>query len=432
MLPEVLTEIPGPASLRLARELRRYESHNVTCVAGDWPVFWERAEGVNVWDADGNRFLDLTSAFAVAGLGHNPPELVEVVSRQAFQLLHGMGDVHPTALKVELCRQLSAMTYERWGAGAGKVVLSSSGFEAVETALKTAHLATGRREVLAFEGGYHGLGYGALLPGGFGKFRQPFESQLAGELTTFLPYPRTLDELQPLCDRLEQVDAAEVSAVVVEPIQGRGGIVVPPEGFLQLLRDWCDNEGVLLVFDEIFTGFNRSGALFACEHDSVIPDLICLGKAMSGGFPISACVGKTLVMDAWPESRGEALHTSTFLGHPVGCAMALEALKMHQEERTAEAVESLARKLPDRVRAAELAGVVDIRGRGAMWGLQFENEAMPAHLMKEMLQKGYFLLPAGQRGEVLSLTPPFAIAEEEIEACVAALEGACRVGRGYE
>ena len=150
------------------------------------------------------------------------------------------------------------------------------------------------------------------------KFRQPFESQLAGERTTFLPYPRTLDELQPLCDRLEQVDAAEVSAVVVEPIQGRGGIVVPPEGFLHLLRDWCDNEGLLLVFDEIFTGFNRSGVLFACEHDWVIPDFICLGKALSGGVPISACVGKTLVMDAWPESCGEALHTSTFLGHPVG------------------------------------------------------------------------------------------------------------------
>ena len=131
MLPEVVTEIPGPESLRLAQELRRYESHNLTYVDESWPVFWERAEGVNVWDADGNRYLDLTSAFAVAGLGHARREVVASARAQAGTLLHGMGDVHPSRLKVELCRKLSEVTYERWLAQPGKVVLSNSGFEAL-------------------------------------------------------------------------------------------------------------------------------------------------------------------------------------------------------------------------------------------------------------------------------------------------------------
>ena len=131
MHPEVVTEIPGPKSTRLAAELRRHESRNVTYLSKEWPVFWERAEGVNVWDVDGNRFLDLTSAFAVAGLGHGRAELVHALTTQAGTLLHGMGDVHPTRLKVDLCAQLSALTYERWGAGEGKTVLSNSGFEAV-------------------------------------------------------------------------------------------------------------------------------------------------------------------------------------------------------------------------------------------------------------------------------------------------------------
>jgi len=156
MLPDLQTEVPGPRSHALAHELRAYESRNVTYMDDSWPVFWERAEGVNVWDADGNRFLDLTSAFGVAGLGHRNSEVVAAMHEQADQLLHGMGDVHPTRLKGELCRELSKITFERWEGSAGKVVLSNSGFEAVETALKTARLATGKRKVIEFTHGYHG------------------------------------------------------------------------------------------------------------------------------------------------------------------------------------------------------------------------------------------------------------------------------------
>ena len=162
MFPELRTEIPGPRSRELAARLRRVESRNVTLLGERWPVFWEKAEGVNVWDADGNRFLDFTSGFGVAGLGHSSPPVREALADQSRKLLHAMGDVHPAESKVELCEMLSELTFERWGAGRGKVILGNSGSDAIEAALKTAVLHSGKPGVLVFAGAYHGLGYGAL------------------------------------------------------------------------------------------------------------------------------------------------------------------------------------------------------------------------------------------------------------------------------
>lgn len=405
MIPELKTSIPGPRSRSLADELRRHESRNVTYLDETWPVFWELAEGVNVWDADGNCYLDFTSAFGVAGLGHRHPEVVEAMTAQAGRLLHGMGDVHPTALKGELCRRLSELTFERWGSGDGKVVLSNSGFEAVETALKTARLATGKPGVLAFENGYHGLGYGSLLGTDLEKFRGPFEDQLAS-VTTRLPF-----------GSLDLPDATGIGAVVVEPFQGRGGKVIAPPGFLQGLRDWCDQYDVLLIFDEIYTGFHRTGKWFACEWDGVVPDLICVGKAMSGGFPISACVGKAKVMDAWPESPGEALHTSTFLGHPVGCAMALKSLEILERKETQILVAQTSRVLEESLKSlVQLPAVRELRGRGVMWGLELLEPA--GALLSVLLQEGLLFLVDGPKGNVLSFTPPFGVSKEEVTHAV--------------
>ena len=226
-------------------------------------------------------------------------------------------------------------------AATGKTIFCNSGFEAVEAALKTAMLATGKRGVIAFEGAYHGLGYGALNATHRDFFRGPFRSQLR-EFGHFVPFPVAADvsrltsknqnRNEPIhigCheieNRIRQLFRRErIGAILVEPIQARGGINVPPPEFLPLLRKLCDEHGALLILDEIYTGFGRTGKWFACEHTGVVPDLICLGKALTGGFPLSACVGRADLMDAaWPASRGEAIHTSTFLGNPVGCAMAL-------------------------------------------------------------------------------------------------------------
>jgi acetylornithine/succinyldiaminopimelate/putrescine aminotransferase len=401
MIPEIKTVIPGPCSQDLAVRLRKHESRNVTYVDESWPVFWERAQGVNVWDADGNRFLDFTSAFGVAGLGHRHPEIVAAMKEQCDQLLHGMGDVHPTALKVEMCARLSRLTFERWGAGPGKVVLSNSGFEAVETALKTARLATGKRGVMAFANGYHGLGYGSLLGTDLEKFRGPFVDQLAG-VTTRVDY-----------GSFELPNDDAIGAVLVEPIQGRGGKVLPPAGFLSALRDWCDAHGALLIFDEIYTGFHRTGKWFACEWEGVIPDLICVGKAMSGGFPISACVGKSEVMDKWPESPGEALHTSTFLGHPVGCAMALKSLEILERHETIELVEVVSASLSSALQSFDHTAVHAIRGRGMMWGMELDRPA--GGLLASLLAEGLLFLADGPQGNVLSFTPPFLISEGELD-----------------
>lgn len=402
MLPELQTAIPGPQSLRLAEELRAHESRNVTYLDSTWPVFWEKAEGVNVWDADGNRFLDLTSAFGVAGLGHRHPEVVTAMHQQADQLLHGMGDVHPTALKGKLCRELSRVTFERWTGEGGKVVLSNSGFESVETALKTARLATGKNGVLAFSNGYHGLGYGSLLGTDLEKFQGPFLEQLA-PVTTRIPFGG---------DEIEQLDGGTIGAVLVEPIQGRGGKIIPPPEFLPRLRKWCDANGALLIFDEIYTGFLRSGKMFACEWDEVVPDLICLGKALSSGFPISACVGKIAVMDAWPESSGEALHTSTFLGHPVGCAMALKALEVLQRPETSERIAQTSALLEEKLHALQSEVIKEVRGRGVMWGVELSGNA--GSLLSDLLKDGLLMLADGPKGNVLSFTPPFTISEEEL------------------
>jgi 4-aminobutyrate aminotransferase-like enzyme len=431
MLPHLVTAIPGPRSLALAERLRRVETRNVTYLAESWPIFWERADGASVWDADGNRFLDLTSAFGVAGLGHSRSEVVAALWEQSERLVHAMGDVHPTEVKVRLCERLSAMTFERWGAGPGKTTLASSGAEAVETALKTALIATGRPGVVAFTNAYHGLGYGALLAAGIAKFRAPFASQLA-EVTRQLDFPRTAADLTACAAALEALDPAEIGALLVEPIQGRGGKVVPPAGFLTMLRAWCDEHRVVLIFDEIYSGFNRTGKLFACDWERVVPDVICLGKALSSGFPISACVGKAAVMDAWPVSTGEALHTSTFLGNPLGCAMALAATEIHLHPATAAEVAGTAELLARALHGISAPGIIEIRGRGLMLGMQLGSSggrsagARAGQVLEEMLRRGVIMLADGPAGDVLAFTPPFALGEVEIRWLAGQLEEVLR------
>jgi 4-aminobutyrate aminotransferase-like enzyme len=422
--------------------LRDYESRNVlfTEPDGSWPIVWERAKGVHVWDAEGKKYLDLTAAFGVAAAGHANPVVVRAGQKQMATLLHAMGDVHPHALKAKLARELSRITFERWSAKqpkvrnlkpkvlTGKVIFNNSGFEAVEAALKTALLATGKRGVIAFEGAYHGLGYGALNATHREHFRGPFRSQLR-EFGNFLPFPKTKADLRLLTSAATRIFRREkIGAILVEPIQARGGINVPPPEFLPLLRKLCDEHGTLLILDEIYTGFGRTGKWFACEHSGVIPDLICLGKALTGGFPLSACVGRANVMDtAWPASQGEAIHTSTFLGHPVGCAMALAQIAEIKRLKLVERSAKLG------VRLLELLSTIHhplstARGLGLMAGLELLTaDGTPAtaeslRVIKTMLHRGYVLLPEGEHGNIISFTPPLTIAEAHLSRMVNELQ----------
>jgi 4-aminobutyrate aminotransferase-like enzyme len=423
--------------------LRDHESRNVlfTEPDGSWPIVWERANGVHVWDAEGRKYLDLTAAFGVAMAGHANPAVVRAGQKQMATLLHAMGDVHPHALKAQLARELSRITFERWAKSnrqsaignrqSGKVIFNNSGFEAVEAALKTAILATGKRGVIAFEGAYHGLGYGALNATHREHFRGPFRSQLR-EFGNFLPFPKTDAELRLLTAATTKIFRSEkIGAILVEPIQARGGINIPPPEFLPLLRKLCDQHGALLILDEIYTGFGRTGKWFACEHSGVVPDLICLGKALTGGFPLSACVGRADVMDAaWPASQGEAIHTSTYLGHPVGCAMALaqitEIKRLKLCERSAKLGAQLFKMLSILNRPSSI--LVRARGVGLMAGLELLNpNGSPAtaeslRVIKAMLHRGYILLPEGEHGNIISFTPPLTITEAQLARMVSELQ----------
>ncbi|MEO7714865.1 MAG: aminotransferase class III-fold pyridoxal phosphate-dependent enzyme [Capsulimonas sp.] len=410
--PRLLTPIPGPKSRDLAARLRRSESPNVTYLANDFPVFWESASACWVTDVDGNVFLDLTAAFGVAGVGHSHPEVVAAIQHQATRLIHGMGDVHPSDVKVSLCERIA----QRVPLPSAQVILGLNGGDAIEAALKTAALATKRRGVLAFEGGYHGLSYGALDATFRDDFKAPFRAQL-GAFTTHRPYG---------CSR-EQIEAAlashEIGAVLVEPIQGRGGIVVPPDGWLAGLRELCTAHGALLIFDEIFTGWGRTGDWFACEHEEVIPDVLCIGKAMGGGLPISACVAGRDVMSAWPISTGEALHTSTFLGNPLACAAALAATDVMARENLPMRAREMGAYFTQQLQALQTSypnRIAEVRGRGLMLGLKFFSTADSLDLVTRALHSGLIVLPAGD-GSVIEFVPPLVITRDEIDCAVGIL-----------
>ena len=437
--------------------LRHYESRNVTFLDpdGNWPIVWERARGVHVWDAAGRRYLDLTAAFGVAAAGHANPHVVRAGQQQMAKLLHAMGDVHPHALKAQLAQELSRITFERWAHDAkstlrasritGKSIFNNSGFEAVEAALKTAVLATGRRGIIAFQGAYHGLGYGALNATHREHFRGPFLCQLR-EFARFVPFPTATDVRRLKLDRVTDEPAEvgcyqvekrlrslfrreQIGAILVEPIQARGGINLPPPEFLPLLRKLCDEHGALLILDEIYTGFGRTGKWFACEHSGVVPDIICLGKALTGGFPLSVCVGRADVMDAaWPVSQGEAIHTSTFLGHPVGCAMALAQIAEIRRLKLCVRSGRLGRILLGALNKVHASGITHhVRGIGLMAGLELcQPDGSPAtekslQAIKLMLQRGFILLPEGEHANVISFTPPLTITEDQLQRTVATL-----------
>lgn len=430
MLPSIASTPPGPRSRELGVELRRFESQNVTFVADDFPVFWEEARGANVRDVDGNVYVDLTAAFAVAAAGHGHPDIVEAIRQQAGRLLHGMGDVHPPAVKVELLRKLAEITPR----GLCRTILANSGAEAVEAALKTVMLRTRKPQVIAFRGGYHGLTLGALAVSGREDFRAPFLKQLA-DTVVLLPYPgRSVSAEESLIQIQAVLDSGQrerIGAILAEPVQGRGGDLVPPAEWLPGLRRICDQHGILLVLDEVYTGFGRTGRWFACQHWNVVPDLLIVGKALTGGLPFAACIGTEDAMGGWPESEGEALHTSTFLGHPLGCAAALASLQVLEKERLIERSAEEGAYLLGQLRSVlgSHPRIAEIRGLGMMIGVEvvrgsgsLEPDAdFIGRVMIESLQRGLLVLGGGIHSNVLSLSPPLVITREQMDCAVGIL-----------
>ena len=418
-LPALETAVPGPRSRELAERLRAVESPNITAVGDAGPIFWVEAAGANVRDADGNVYVDLTAGFGVAAAGHGNAVVAEAAGGQLRRLTHAMGDVHPAEVKVRLLERLAQLAPGELSVS----ILSANGSDAVESALKTAMMATGRPGVVGFEGGYHGLGYGALGVTAHERFRGPFTRQLYGGVR-FVPFPDGArvgpdESLAAVGRAIGEARSGDdpVGAVIVEPIQGRGGVVVPPPDFLPELTALCRELDVLLILDEVYTGFGRTGRWFACQHWDVVPDLLVVGKSLAGGLPLSAVVGTPAVMDAWPTSDGEAIHTSTFLGNPVTCAAALANLDELESgglvERAAVVGERLGRRLEELVDGVDAAKAA--RGLGLMRALELSGPETAARVATAALARGVILL---SEGAALAFTPPLTITNEQLDHAV--------------
>jgi len=361
------------------------------------PIVWAEALGANVRDADGNVFVDLIGAFSVCAVGHSHPKVVEAVQRQAARLPHALGDVHPSVAKLELLEALAS-----WVPFESRIILGLNGADAVAAALKTAALATGRSGVLAFEGGYHGLMYGALsVCGSHPAFRAPFQRQLNPDVR-FAPYGQA--------ELLDGVFDETIGAVIVEPALGRGGLVFPPDDFLVAVAARARAAGALVIVDEIFTGFGRTGKRFAYEG-LIEPDVLCVGKALGGGLPISACIGTAEVMRAWGNPDREAIHTATFAGSPISCAAASASLGVIEEEGLVERSRVVGERWVGRLREVLGDSVVEVRGRGLMVAVELDDGPRCGRVMHALLQRGWLVLGAGPGGRTLQLTPPLMIDE---------------------
>jgi 4-aminobutyrate aminotransferase/(S)-3-amino-2-methylpropionate transaminase len=428
-LPEIVVPPPGPRSRQSAARLSALESPAVDArrlaregESGEdhTPIVYAAGQGANVVDVDGNRYVDLAAGFGALLLGHAPARVRRALDVQADRLWLALGDVFASDAKLALCERLVAL-YPHAGA---RVMLGTSGADAVTAALKAAVLATGRTGVIALEGAYHGLSHGPLAACGLKpEFREPFARQLNPEVT-FAPYPGRSASLDTTLEAVRcALGAGGVGAVLVEPVLGRGGCVVPPADLLPRLRDACDRAGALLVCDEIWTGLGRSGAWLASVRAGAVPDIVCLGKGLGGGLPISACVGSGRAMAAWGAHGGATIHTATHFGAPLACAAAIATLDELQQRGLPERASEVGSRWIETLRARTAGrGVQDVRGCGLMVGVELQGGAGRAlAVLRRLLARGWIVLTGGSRGDVLTLTPPLVIDERLLDAFADAL-----------
>jgi 4-aminobutyrate aminotransferase/(S)-3-amino-2-methylpropionate transaminase len=337
-------------------------------------VRWSRARGSRVWDESGREYVDLSGGFGVAALGHSNPSIREAIAAQP--VMHALGDLAAAEVTETLLARLPL-----------PAKLGVTGEDAVEIALRTALLATGKPGIVAFDGAYHGTGLLALAAGGFDRFREPFAQWLPGPV-----HRRTYGEDPGALP-------ADAGCVIVEPLQGRGGMRVPPDGFLELLRERCDDAGALLIADEIYCGLGRTGVMW---RSGELADVLCTGKALGGGLPLSAALFRNGLEQAW-DLGPEDVYTHTHTGNPLACAAALVVL---------DEVPPLLDRVQD---AGERFAAAGWHGAGLM-------RAKPGDAA-DALARGVIVVPAGEDGSLISATPPLTISDDEIDEAFERLGG---------
>jgi 4-aminobutyrate aminotransferase/(S)-3-amino-2-methylpropionate transaminase len=421
----LLTELPGPASLELAKRRTAAVARGVGSIM---PVYAMHAGGGIVEDVDGNRLIDLGSGIAVTTIGNAAPRVVDAVRAQVADFTHTCFMVTPYEHYIAVAEQLNRLTP---GPGDKRSALFNSGAEAVENAIKIARCYTRKPAVVAFDHAYHGRTNLAMaltaksMPykSGFG----PFAPEIYRAPLSYPFRDRLLDEELATDGELaaqrairyidQHVGVDNVAALLIEPIQGEGGFIVPAPGFLPTLQEWCRQNDVVFIADEIQTGFARTGAMFACEHESLQPDLICVAKGIAGGLPLSAVTGRAEVMDAaHPGGLG-----GTFGGNPVSCAAALAAIATIEADGLVERARQIGGLMADRLLAlqGEDDRIGDVRGRGAMMAIELvkagtadPNPELTGALAAAAHAAGVIVLTAGTFDNVVRLLPPLTISDE--------------------
>jgi 4-aminobutyrate aminotransferase len=427
-VPDLRTEVPGPAARKV---LDRDAAVTSPSLPRAYPLVPRRGSGALLEDVDGNLFLDFNAGIAVCSTGHAHPRVVQAVRDQAGELLHYSASDFYLPIYSELCEALAATAPMR---GPVRAFLTNSGTEAVEGALKLARAATGRQYVIGFYGGFHGRSYGSVsLTASKAKYHTGFGPLLPGVLHApygychrcplNLSYPScdlaTVDWLEGTLFRY-QVDPAEVAAVVVEPIQGEGGYIAPPAGWLAKLKATCDRHGILLVVDEVQSGAGRTGRMWAIEHAGVEPDVLVTAKGIASGLPLGAFLARA---DLWTWPKGA--HGSTYGGSPVPCAAGLATLAVLRDEgllANAAAQGELLRQGLERLRGRFGWLVEDVRGVGLMLGMEFPSGELAEAVQLAAFRRGLLVLEAGE--SAVRLSPPLVVTAEQCRTALRLLDEA--------
>jgi 4-aminobutyrate aminotransferase / (S)-3-amino-2-methylpropionate transaminase / 5-aminovalerate transaminase len=419
LLPELRTQVPGPSSRTWSVRMAHVAAPmGPAAPSGATPhgLVFARAHGVNVWDVDGNRFVDLAAGFGSLLLGHRPADVERALELQRVRLWQAMGDLYSADAKIGLLEQLCRL----FPVAGARGILGQSGADAVSAALKTAVLATGKHGVLAFQGAYHGLSYGPLAACGLRKsYREPFAAQL-NPTVEWLPFPGSVDLVEPCLEQARALLATgRYGALLFEPILGRGGVVPMLPAAAQALRELTREHGALFIADEIWTGLGRSGHWLYSSVLGVVPDVICLGKGLGGGLPISACIGAREVMDHWRQ-EAEVVHTSTFSGAPLACAAALATLDVLGRKGVVDRARTVAETWKAELSRALSPFGIEARGAGMMLGFDVGRGSGAAGaaslLAQRLLQRGYISSTGGGARETLVLTPPLTTERSVLEA----------------
>jgi 4-aminobutyrate aminotransferase len=437
--------IPGPKGLAM---VERDKAVFAPCAGRVYPFVIERGQGAHVWDVDGNRYLDLNAGIAVVAAGHSHPRLVRAIQEQATKFIHMAGTDFYNEPMVRLGEKLvatmpSTATAGQQAARDWQVFLCNSGTEAVEASIKLARYVTGRQGIVAFFGAFHGRSYGSLsLTASKPVQRRGYYPLVPGTFHAFYanPYRRPLDvdpaRVTEVClDYIEHTlfhtiaPPRDVAAIIVEPIQGEGGYIVPSPGFLKGLRAICDQYGIMLIFDEVQSGIGRTGKMWAFEHEGVVPDIVASAKGLGGGMPIGAMIARTELTSLWEPGS----HGNTYGGNALACASACEVLDLVQEEladNAARVGDYLKQGLEELQGRYEQIG--DVRGRGMMIGVDFVKDrdtcdparALAHGIMEESFRRGLLLLTCG--ASTIRFCPPLVLTEAEVDEGLTIFESVLR------